>query len=456
MTESVKTPDRSEEFTSSEIIPTDGPGNLKKSIQLNYIDRIFSIGVFFVGFLICFIRDPSILLNPRLYAEDGTFWFADAYNKGWWRPLLSPHTGYLQTFPRVIADIGLLVPLSHLPLLFASVAVIVQVLPGAIVASRRFEHVIPRRGVRLLLAVLYFVIPNASEVNGNLTNAQWHLALLAILVVLAAPQGLAWKIFDVIIIAFSGLTGPFVIALLPIAIIIWVVRRKRWEFILSAEVTVLTVIQITALLTSKRGNFGPLGINLARFLKIFGGEIVGGTFFGQPTLESLQKNHFYLAICAGLFLAATILLFLVTLKAPLELRLFNLFACLVLAASLATPVVTPAGSQWQAMTGLNGSRYWFFPVISIIADVVWLSSYFDVSRFGASLKATPTKLVGVIGIVSIIVLLSFGVREDWSYQPYLPVNWNAQVHRFDLTKSGQTFEFTTNPGPVWHFILKKH
>lgn len=456
MAESIKTLDGSQEAAISETNPITDVNNFKNPLPPRYVDLIFSIGTFCVGLIIFIIRDPSILLKPRLYAEDGTYWFADAYNKGWWRPLLSPHSGYLQTFPRIIADIGLLVPLSRLPLLFAAVAVVIQVLPGAVLVSRRFECVIPRRGVRLALALLYFVIPNSSEVNGNLTNAQWHLALIAVLVVIATPQGLSWKLFDVIIIALSDLTGPFVIALLPIAIIIWLVRRQRWAFILSLEIGALAIVQIFAMLSSKRGTYAPLGISITRFLNILGGEIVGGTFFGQSTLGSLKNSHYYLAICTGLFLAATILVLLVAIKAPIELRLFNLFACLVLAASLATPVVASVGTQWQALTSIGGSRYWFFPVLALMADVVWLSSYFDLTNFHGLLKITPGKLIGLIGLASIVLLVSFGVREDWSYVPYLPVDWSAQVHHFALIKPGQKFKFKINPGPVWYMSLTKH
>ena len=91
-----------------------------------------------------------------------------------------------------MADLGLLVPLGRLPLLFVLVAVPVQVMPAALVASRRFATLVPSFSVRLLLALTYLLIPNSAEVNSNLTNAQWHLALLAFMVVVADEEGRWW------------------------------------------------------------------------------------------------------------------------------------------------------------------------------------------------------------------------------------------------------------------------
>ena len=68
-------------------------------------------------------RRPDGLTNPQFWAEDGAVWFAQAYNQGPLTALLTPWTGYVQTFSRLVAAASLLVPLRHAPLVFNVAAV---------------------------------------------------------------------------------------------------------------------------------------------------------------------------------------------------------------------------------------------------------------------------------------------------------------------------------------------
>jgi len=57
--------------------------------------------VFFVALLAIFSRCPSLFTHAQFYAEDGTVWFADAYNFGWLHSLLMPNAGYYSTVERL-------------------------------------------------------------------------------------------------------------------------------------------------------------------------------------------------------------------------------------------------------------------------------------------------------------------------------------------------------------------
>ena len=79
-----------------------------------------SAGWQFVAFVLVvialFCRSPRLLTHAQFYAEDGTIWFAQAYNDGWLHSLLLPQAGYLNTMPRLAAGLALLVPLTWAPL----------------------------------------------------------------------------------------------------------------------------------------------------------------------------------------------------------------------------------------------------------------------------------------------------------------------------------------------------
>src|SRR5260370_8046744 len=106
---------------------------------------------------------------------------------------------------RLTAALAQLFPLTGAPLLFNLVAILFQVLPVSFFLSSRFASLGTQRS-RFLLGFLYLALPNSFEVNANVTNAQWHLALLACLVVLPdPPTSLFCPYFHFFLIVFASL-----------------------------------------------------------------------------------------------------------------------------------------------------------------------------------------------------------------------------------------------------------
>lgn len=422
------------------------------------LDLLLPIAAITGGVFVMLSRSPRALRHPVLYAEDGRVWFGDAYNQGWFRPLTEPHTGYLQTFPRLIAGIGLSVSLLNLPGLFVDVAVAVQVLPAAFIVSRRLEGLVPHRPIRIVLAALYLALPNSREINANLTNAQWHLALLALLVTVAAPGRLPWQIFDVLVVFLSDLTGPFAIALTVVALVVMLARRTRWSVVLLVETVVLACIQIGELLSSSRGIYAGLGASWARFLEIAGNEIVGGAFLGEKIqLASVTGPH-DIGQSQALFIGGAVLVVAVMVFGPLELKLVNLYAGLLLAASLLDPVVSVRKIQWQALALDPQMRYWFFPTVALLADGVWLAT--RVRGFGTGTRRLSARFVvrlgaSALGVTMLVVASLYAIPQDWHYRPLPKVAWVAQVRAFDAAPAHKLFIFHISPRN-WVMKLVKH
>jgi hypothetical protein len=131
-------------------------------------------------------------------------------------------------------------------------------------------------------------------------------------------------------------------------------------------------------------------------------------------------------------------------RGPLELKLFNLFAVLVLAGTLASPVATVHGSQWQALIVASGTRYWLFPSLAVLVDAVWL----------ASQLRTRARVAAVAALALLVVVGAFGVRDDFRYPSYLVQSWGPQVQRFDRLPAHSAFTFDIRP-PGWRMTLVK-
>src|SRR5437588_5046860 len=72
--------------------------------------------VFVAAFLLLASRRPDAVLHAQFWAEDGTVFYANAYNAGW-RSLLMAYGGYLNLVSQIVGLLALLVPLRLAPLL---------------------------------------------------------------------------------------------------------------------------------------------------------------------------------------------------------------------------------------------------------------------------------------------------------------------------------------------------
>ena len=407
-------------------------------------------------------RRPSSVVHPQLWAEDGAVWVHDAYTRGWWRPLLQPHTGYLQDFPRLVSDIGLLLPLSWLPALFVIASIVVQVLPVTLFVSARFERLVPGRPARLLIAGLYLALPNSFEVDANLTNAQWHLALLAFLCVVAAPAGLGWRVFDVAILLLSGLTGPFVIVLALLGLVWCWSRRaapdRAWTLSLWGISVLLAGVQAVALLTSKRAEY-PLGASFHRLVDVIGGQVAVAGLLGSAGMRHVEAGAHPFAVFLVASAALALVYAAVLLRGPLVLRLFVLMAVAIVISALATPMASSNVPQWVALTTPGtGSRYWVIPILAFYLSLLWMAAW-PLRRAGRpGPRSRPSRALGLpaaaVGALALLTSVVFAMPRDWSYPRYVDTGYQAAVARFDRLPRGTRAAIPINP-PGWAMVLVK-
>ena len=184
--------------------------------------------VFSATLIAIFSRLPRALLHPQFFAEDGWVWYQQAYNLGWLRTLGITQAGYLQTLPRLAAGLALLFPMQWAPFIMNLAGAVVQVMPVTALLSRRCTPWGPLP-VRMLMAVLYIVIPNAPEIHIVMTNAMWHLAVLQVLLAFSVPP-LSWRgrVLDILLFGIGSVSGPFCMLLLPLVAVYYWVRRQSW------------------------------------------------------------------------------------------------------------------------------------------------------------------------------------------------------------------------------------
>lgn len=410
---------------------------------------IFHLLVVLVGFLIVFSRRPDAILNAQFWAEDGQRWYADAYQFGI-RCLLIPDElgGYFHSVSRLSGLTALIFPFSMAPLVMNLFAIGIQILPASIFLSSRFSNIALWK--RLVAAFVYFALPNTYEVNANTTTIQWHLGLLACMVLLApSTRSWRWHVFDGIVLVLISLDSPVGVVLLPVAAVVWWMRRNRGSAISLALLLPGALIQGLTVLFSHVRPAAPNGANWHRLIRILGGQIFMSPLLGNMTLLHMTWRHFPNYVFARETIAFVIglaILFYALRYAPAEVKLFILFGFAVLSLSLAHPIPGLAPQpQWEllAFPG-HGNRYYFLPSISFLVAVTWIAN---------SASQIPRRIAAVL-----LLMLPLGIVRDWRYPDFADLHFKEYASRFEASPPGTKIAIPLNPvnAAHWTMELTKH
>jgi hypothetical protein len=415
-------------------------------------DKILSswqlhILIFVTGFAIVVLRRPDAILNPQFWAEDGAFWYADAYNKGVIHSIFLPLSGYFQTITRFIGAFVQIFPFSSAPLVFNVIAIIIKVLPANLFVSSRFSLLIPNQYMRIFVSFLYLALPNSREIHANLAGSQWHLALLAFMVIIAAPSlQPIWRCFDIGVILISGLSGPFSLMLTPIAALRWYLIREKWSLALFLLAGSCALIQIISLVPTMLDSRSPmtLGATPGLFVRILSSQVFLGTLIGQRGLERIvSPSGWYGVVSFGIAIIGLAMIINALFRGPMELRLFIIFAALIFGTALISPQVSYTIPQWQALSSPGGGgRYWFIPMLAFLTVLIWMlaRSYSSKSRIFAA---------------SLLSIMAIGIILDWQHPRFTDFNFKDHAHRLETSPKGTIVLIPINP-PGWSMSLIKH
>jgi len=403
----------------------------------------FYLASFVVSLLILFTRRPDAFLNPQFWAEDGRVWYAQAYNQGIVYSLTTPEAGYFQTISRLTAIFSLSLPFDFAPLIFNAAALGAKLLVVQFILSKRLANFLPDLWMRVFAAFVYLAIPHSYETHANLTNAQWHLALLSCLIIISAPATTKlWKIFDFAAILISAFSGPFCLLLLPVALIRFYGERDKWILTLTFILGAGCLVQGVSLLLFERPVREPLGANINRFLRILGGHLFFSSIFGERFFAWTFTRPFWKdGVAVIINLGGMALVVYAFLKTNRELRLLTIFAALIVVAALLSPVAGENVPQWELLRyPAIGSRYWLIPIFCFLLLLFWTA------------RNAENKIFRLAAAI-LLVLSPIGMILDWRYPPFKDLDFPKYAAEFDAAPSGSEFAIPINPN--WEMKLTK-
>ncbi len=384
-------------------------------------------------------RRPDALLNPQFYAEDGEVWFADAWNQGWLHSLTLVAGGYLNTLPRLVCGLAILIPLKSSPLVLNWFGIVIQAFPVNVLLTARCANW-GSLWLRVCQAALYVVLPNSGELNVTITNAHWHLALAGCLLVFANPPGTwAWKALDLVVLMLIGLTGPWAIVITPLVLAFWWFRRQQWSLVMAALLAVCAAIQTCELLRNTNGRpTTPLGATWELFTRLIAGQVYVGAIWGMNSFAVRSD----IALVLIVFATGSIILVwgIVTLR--LEMKLFLVFSIMITAAALRSPLILANMPRWQALAIDKGARYWFFLMLALVWTLLW-----------AAWQARAPGL-RIFSAICFVVMLR-AIYHDWHYWPYKDAKFGYYVKQFEAARPGTKVIFPLYPSGHEMDLIKR-
>ncbi len=403
------------------------------------------VGMFLLAVGLIIWRRPDAITYPQFWAEDGAVWFADAYNHGIAAVLYS-YQGYLQTLPRLVALPASRLSLQHAALLFNLIGISIQAAPAAVFVSSRFARLAPSLRVRSLLALAYVLIPSF-ELNATLTNAQWHLAILAVLVLIAEPsKSRPWRVVEFTAVMLSGLTGPFAALLLPVSVTrCWLAPvARRWYGTLSVGLGACLLAQGWAVLHGHRGHIVPLGPTIHNVTDIITNRVVLAGSLGKEGSVHVFSDGSWSFLPSFLIAALAIILVITVLfRSSSGVRLFLLYCFGITAVAMLSPLGIAGTSALTTLAqSSSDERYFLTAELAWIVCVTWAV----IRVRNVPLRLATSSLLG-------LAFLS-GLLSSWTYPAYVdhqPARYTQVLRNAPV---GTTIVVPLNPD--WTMTLIRH
>lgn len=331
--------------------------------------ELWKLAAFAAVLAATFMRAPSILLEPRFWAEEGTLYFRNAFNHSFWEGLFfvpKRTAGYFAlsaNLPTTLAAYA--VPLRYAPAVTTYFSLIVQLIPFAIILWGKSFVWEARLQKILACAVLLFAATASGEAWLNTINLQVYCGIISLILLaedLSEAAGKKLALYGVIqaFCALSGVYSTFLFFAFAIKLYQYPSKGSWMQAAISfccavIQIAVFISLQLNQQISSKKfsENFPWADVIPNSFYFHFALPILGqehattvSSFLGfTPSKVHLLSKPEQLTVilcCAAIMLSLVILLAVLK-RAPLRIPLLVGFLTVTLLTTTSAVAATPGG-----------------------------------------------------------------------------------------------------------------
>lgn len=370
-----------------------------------------------IAALVLLIRKTDAFVNPQFWAEDGSVFFIQQYLHGA-RALLIPYAGYLHLVPRVVAlSAAALVPYAAAPLFYNLSSLVLTLAAVGSVFSPRFKS-----DFKPLIALAVVLVPqHANEIFLTITNVQWVLTLVLVLVLLKEAPDRRFgnvplqAIADLAVVVICGLTGPFIVVLLPFFAWRWIKSRRASDLSLLAAATVVSALQLYFILSTSvpSGSF-EVGSLLRGFAAVIALKVFVGQFFGSIVAQAITSLH--PSVATFTLLGIALVLYVITvawilLSSSFKNTLINVCVGIHI-AMLAAAFFKARDSILGLIAVANGNRYFYVPYVMMAWCLI-------------ALAASQERRTRAIATTALVLMLGASITSGFHSNDFTDYTWGV-------------------------------
>jgi len=314
-----------------------------------------------------FRAGPTYAING-LWAEDGAVFVQGAISHGFANAVSSTYAGYLVVVPRLIGELGVLVPLRDTAATVAILSTALVALSGLIVWFASAGH-IRNPYLRGALAALTVVTPVASlEAISSASYVSWYMLFATFWILLWRPKT-AWGtgLASLFVVA-TWLSSPGVLFFAPVAALRACAARGRRDLAIVGAYALGAAVQLPVVASSGESTVEPLWssdiwtVYLQRVVDgaALGEHLGGGAWadYGWPFLIALLVVG-VLVLAIGVGRASSTARWLAAIAIPTSLAMFLVS---IYQRAAAPAMIWPNGVHFGP-----GSRYAIVPALLLVS-----------------------------------------------------------------------------------------
>jgi hypothetical protein len=407
--------------------------------------------------LVPLLRQTGVPAWNSVWAEDGQVFYQQTYFYSIPKALTTLYAGYLQFFPRVVAETARLLPLRDFAPYTAVVGAATLSALCLLVFHASRGH-LRSVALRCVLVAGMVLLPLAtSELLDNVVNIPWWFFFATFWVLLWRPRTVAGRLIAALCCFFAVASDPLVGLFAPLVVLRMFSLRRFSEHAASAGFVCGLALQGAAILHAHgQSSFSTpsfQGVPKAFLLRVGLGWLTGG----RVTSYFITSNPTIGMVLGGVSLV--LVGWLVIWRSDLRVRLFATLSLVAIVVTFAIPVWLRGAGQVMATHGISSdSRYAAAPILIIVSVLL---VRIDQSITHRNREMSPPRLAAsVLGVgLAVALLAPFWVLDfrDSNTRSGGPA-WSAQLSsaiKSCKSPSGSRdamLDFSP-PGPVWHLTL---
>lgn len=417
-------------------------------------DFKFKILTFICCILIIIIRCPELFINPRLFAEEGPFYFSNAFHYSntnqWYKGLTYISIGYFSLWPNIATTIAAnFFTLEKAPLVTTLFAFVIQIAPIWIVLFG-FSDFWETKIQKLLLVLIILFVPISVELWLTTITSQFTFGLIAFLILHSKIESKKWIYRTLLII--GGLTGILTCLLTPFFILRGYFNKSKERRIQAIILTICTLFQLFIVYnnTIQRPPISNLilhNIIWAPIAQSLGYLVLG--YHGSSIFYTLYKfaitNHFFF-LFSSLIIVTNLIVFAILIKYS---KIKNLDKFTFLGSYFTILYISLIGALDDNYIQIGvGSRYFFIPNIIL---ATFLLSSINYKLIKEKLLSQKLDLFFIFLMISIFWGMLKFPNKNWISNKNCPT-WKAEVRKW---RQDNNYELQNCPSDFQKIKLAK-